>query len=68
MYSLTRYPNVIQRDADGALIPADPDNMDYLAFRARIDEGNEPNPEPLPPGIEVTGFRQAGHEPKGRRR
>lgn len=36
----------IQRDADGAFIPFDPDNVDYQAYLAWLDEGNEPNPPP----------------------
>jgi hypothetical protein len=35
---------MIQRDEDGASIPFDPDNVDYQAFLAWLDEGNEPTP------------------------
>jgi hypothetical protein len=35
---------MIQRDEDGAFIPFDPDNTDYQAFLAWLDEGNEPTP------------------------
>ena len=35
---------VIQRDEDGAFIPTDPDNLDYQAYLAWLDEGNEPTP------------------------
>ena len=34
----------ITRASDGAFIPTDPDNMDYVAFLAWCDEGNEPTP------------------------
>jgi hypothetical protein len=40
---------VIQRDEDGAFIPADPDNVDYQDYLAWLDEGNEPNPPPANP-------------------
>jgi hypothetical protein len=42
--------NIIQRDEDGAFIPFDPDNMDYQAFLAWCDEGNEPTPY-TPPAV-----------------
>lgn len=35
---------VIRRDEDGAFIPTDPDNLDYQAYLAWLDEGNEPTP------------------------
>ena len=34
--------NIIVRDEDGAFIPFDPDNVDYQAYLAWLDEGNEP--------------------------
>lgn len=43
---------VIQRDEDGAFIPFDEDNVDYQAYLAWRDEGNEPAPPqgaPTPP-------------------
>jgi hypothetical protein len=39
---------IIQRDEDGAFIPTDPDNMDYQAYLAWLDEGNEPTPTAPP--------------------
>jgi hypothetical protein len=39
----------IQRDADGAFIPFDEANLDYQAYLAWLDEGNEPNPTPGDP-------------------
>ena len=43
-YTLTAYPNTIIRASDGAFIPTDPDNMDYVAFLAWCDDGHEPTP------------------------
>lgn len=43
-YTLTEFPYTIIRDEDGAFIPTDPDNLDYQAFLAWLDEGNEPPP------------------------
>ena len=40
---------VIIRDADGATIPTNPENVDYQAFMAWLAEGNEPNPPSLEP-------------------
>lgn len=48
-YTLTEYPNIIVRDEDQAFIPADPDNMDYVAYLAWLDEGNAPTPYTPPP-------------------
>jgi hypothetical protein len=49
-YTLTADPNIIVRDEDGvpSFIPTDPDNMDYVAFLAWKDEGNEPTPTTPP--------------------
>ena len=41
-YTLTGDPNTIIRDEDGASVPTDPDNIDYQAYLAWLDEGNEP--------------------------
>ena len=35
---------MIVRDEDGAFIPFDRDNIDYVAFLVWCDEGNEPTP------------------------
>ena len=34
----------VQRIADNAYIPFDPDNTDYQAYLAWVEEGNEPLP------------------------
>ena len=39
---------MIQRDEDGAFIPADPDNRDYRDYLAWLDEGNEPTAATAP--------------------
>jgi hypothetical protein len=43
------HDQMIQRDADGAFIPFDPDNVDYQDYLAWLDEGNAPNPPPAIP-------------------
>jgi hypothetical protein len=40
---------VIQRDEDGAFIPADEDNVDYVEYLWWLYEGNQPNPPPANP-------------------
>ena len=52
-YTLTAQPNVIVRE-DGAFIPTDPDNVDYQAFLAWLDEGNQPTPYTPPPVAKET--------------
>ena len=48
-YTLTSEPNTIVRDEDGAFVPTDPDNMDYQAYLAWLDDGNQPTPYTPPP-------------------
>lgn len=48
-YQLTAHPNTIIRVSDQAFIPTDPDNTDYQAYLAWLDEGNEPTPYTPPP-------------------
>ena len=40
----------ILRDEDRAFIPFDPNNVDYQAYLAWLDEGNEPTPY-APPAV-----------------
>lgn len=54
-YKLTADPNMILRDDDGAFIPADPDNLDYQAYLAWLDEGNEPTPYEPPDQVTPHG-------------
>jgi hypothetical protein len=48
-YALTSSATVIQRDSDGAFIPADPGNADWQAYQAWLAAGNAPNPAPAAP-------------------
>ena len=45
---ITQQINCVQREADGACIPFDPDNTDYQAYLRWIAEGNEPLPADEP--------------------
>ena len=42
-YKLTEFQNV-QRLSDGAVIPFDPANTDYIAYLKWLSEGNTPLP------------------------
>jgi len=53
-YQLTQ-GDTIQRLSDNAFIPPNPDNADYQAYLAWVEEGNEPLPVPAPePAPELT--------------
>jgi hypothetical protein len=43
MYKLTKYNSVI-RILDGACIPFDPANVDYLAYLKWVEDGGIPEP------------------------
>ena len=47
MYQLTTSDTIL-RLADNAFIPPDPANTDYAAYLAWVEEGNMPDPAPLP--------------------
>ena len=44
-YQLTQGDSIL-RTEDNAFIPPDPGNIDYQAYLAWLDEGNEPLPAP----------------------
>ena len=50
-YTLTAHPNTIVRDEDGAFIPFDEDNVDYVEYLWWLYYGNEPKAytPPTPP-------------------
>jgi hypothetical protein len=43
------FPDRVKRDADGAFIPADPNNYDWQAYQAWLAAGNTPTPATAPP-------------------
>jgi hypothetical protein len=43
-YQLTNQPNCILRLDDGAIIPTDEANTDYVAYLAWVADGNTPLP------------------------
>ena len=47
MYQLTTSTS-IKRLSDSAFIPPDPGNRDYAAYLAWVEEGNMPDPAPVP--------------------
>lgn len=47
MYQLTSGESIL-RLTDNAFIPPDPANSDYQAYLAWLDEGNTPDPAPVP--------------------
>jgi hypothetical protein len=55
MYRLNKFTvagnqmEVLVRLADNAFIPPDPANTDYAAYLAWVEEGNTPDPAPVPP-------------------
>jgi len=46
-YTLAEYGVI--RNADGAAIPADPENADWQRYLEWVADGNEPDPMPEPP-------------------
>jgi len=52
-YQLTDTDSVI-RTADGALIPNDPANRDWVEYQAWLDDGGVPDPYVPPPQVPPT--------------
>ena len=53
-YQLTQGDTIL-RLTDNAFIPPDPANTDYAAYLAWVEEGNTPEPAPIPePPVELT--------------
>ena len=53
-YQLTTGDTIL-RLADNACIPPDPANTDYAAYLAWVEQGNTPEPAPIPePPVELT--------------
>lgn len=48
-YSLTENPLIVIRDADGASVPSDPNNVDWQIYQAWLAKGNIPSPYTAPP-------------------
>jgi len=61
MYKLTKF-NTIQRLEDGALIPPDQGNADYLAYLAWVADGNTPLPVDPPTPAELAAAAQAAQD------
>lgn len=51
-YQLTAGSAVL-RVADGAFVPSDPLNRDWIAYQGWLDAGNTPDPAPPPPASYV---------------
>ena len=52
MYKKTNSSCVLRLE-DGAFIPADPANSDYVAYLAWIEAGNSPQPEDPAPSVPI---------------
>jgi len=50
-YQLTATDSVI-RTADGAFIPNDPANRDYVEYQAWLEDGGVPDPYVAPPPVQ----------------
>lgn len=50
-YQLSSVAGFVVRRSDGATIPFDPANLDYVAYQAWLAAGNKPDPAPALPGL-----------------
>ena len=57
MYQLTTGDTIL-RIEDTAFIPPDPANTDYAAYLAWLEEGNMPDPAPVPEPVPVLTTEQ----------
>lgn len=55
----TKYDDYVVRQADGAVIPMDPENSDCAAYLAWIDAGNAPDLPPTPSHAEFVEMAKA---------
>ena len=58
-YRLTALGDVIVRNTDGAFVPVDPANFDYVAFLAWEALGNTPDAARIPPRLAATASTAA---------
>ena len=54
-YTLTAHPNTIVRDEDGAFIPTDEANVDYVEYLWWLHDGGVPTPYTPPAEGESNG-------------
>jgi hypothetical protein len=58
-YRLTAVATAVIRASDGASIPSDPDNRDWVEYQAWLAQGNTPDPYIPPPRVPVVSRLQA---------
>ena len=61
MYKLNQNSNSITRLADGASIPADPQNTDFAEYTRWLSEGNTPEPADISPPPTYQELRAAAY-------
>jgi hypothetical protein len=61
-YQLTPSPTTILRSQDGAFIPIDHSNNDYLTYQAWLAAGNTPDPVPSPSALQVANGQLAAND------